>query len=183
MKAIIFIATILAFTSCQKEFEFPIVAENPKTVTTQPTPEEPVEEPTAEEVFREEPNQVVIMRDFAPMLWENSQYQITEYYSSKKNLWDECPSWIKDDVMTFHESGKGWVDAANEQHPDSSFQTLEKKWKLYAREDGVKLDWLDNDYRPLTYIVVAFENGKSFTLCTRVNDSKVYYTYTLLGKK
>ncbi|MBO9571680.1 MAG: hypothetical protein J7497_05660 [Chitinophagaceae bacterium] len=176
MKALTSIALILLLCSCQKEIMFPT---EPQKVVQ----ETPVQEPVLDTNYREEPSQEINMGEFSPMLWDKKQYAITEYYSVKKNLWEELPAWIKDDVYTFKEFGKGWVTAGDIQHPDTTFETIEKTWSLYAEENGdVTLEWVDKNYEITKYTLVAYEMEKSFTLCTKVNDSKVFITYTLVAK-
>lgn len=92
----------------------------------------------------------------------------------------QLPFWIKDDIFIFTGAGQALVEANKFQHPNISFDIREAKWKLYADELGIQLDWLDNEYNFKTYTVVAYENEKSFTLCSRINDSKVYFTYSLI---
>jgi hypothetical protein len=172
MKALNYIAAFLLLSSCQKEIVLPetnftkIIDEQPKEV-----------------VYREDPSELVLMRDFAPMLWDKKEYKITEYYSVKEDLWNELPNWIKDDVYTFEQYGKGWVAADLVQNPAICFETIQKKWELYSEGEILKLDWLNEHYEPATYSVVTYKSEESFTLSSTVNDSKVFFTYTLTAKK
>jgi hypothetical protein len=173
MKALTSIALILLLCSCQKEIMFP--AEPEASVVK--------EQPPKEVIYKAEPNQQIVMSEFAPMLWDKKQYQITEYYCVKKDLWSDLPSWVKDDVYTFQEFGKGWVAANDIQNPLATFDVIQKTWQLYPTEtDGVKLEWLNNNYDTLTYNLAAYTLEESFTLSAKVNDSKVFITYTLLKK-
>ena len=141
------------------------------------------EEPPREVIYKEEPSQEVMQSEFAPMLRDFSQYKITEYYSVKKNLWSELPIWVKDDISVFNRSGQGWVEANESQNPSIVFEKAEKNWKLFADDEGLKLKWVDVNYNDIEYTVAAYEKGKSFTLAKKVNDLKVFFTYTFLGKK
>jgi len=174
MKALTSIALVLLLCSCQKEIMFP---PEPEVVIVK-------EDPPKEVVYRAEPSQQIIMSEFAPMLWEKKQYTITEYYSVKKDLWNDLPIWVKDDVYTFQEFGDGWVDAGTIQNPAVSFETIKKPWQLYGdtEDNKIKLAWLNDNYESKTYSLVAYEIEKSFTLCYKVNDSKVFITYTLVKK-
>lgn len=171
MKTLSSIAVVLLLCSCQKEMSY--LGGNQPNDTKLVKVELP---------YREDPSQLVLMRDFAPMLWDMQHYKITEYYSVKKNLWAEIPEWVKDDVHTFDMFGKGLVSSNAEQCPSLSFETLQQKWKLYASGDTLKLDWLDSNYEPKTYSVVAFKTEESFTLSSVENDSKVFFTYSFAGK-
>lgn len=184
MRTLANILLVFLLASCQKEI--PLYADkDPKTGQT-PTPvQEPEPQPEPKDtVYRAEPDQEMNIGEFAPMLWEKSQYQITEFYSIKENLWDEFPSWAKDDIYTFQEFGKSWIFPGLEQHPSNVFDTITQKWKLYGEGDEMKFDWADQNYKSKTYTVVAYKLGESFTLRTYANDStKVFYTFSFIGKQ
>ena len=78
MKALNYIAALLLLSSCQKEIALP------EKISTKIIDEQP-----KEIIYREDPSELVLMRDFAPMLWDKKEYKITEYYSVKKDLWNE----------------------------------------------------------------------------------------------
>jgi len=171
MKALTSIALMLLLCSCQKEIMFPA---EPETVIVKEQPQQAN--------YREEPTQQVRLSEFGPMLWGHKQYTLTEFYCVKKDLWSTLPEWIKDDVFTVDESAGITINANLIQNPAVSFETLQKPWQLYAKDNEMKLDWVDENYDPKTYSVVAYDTEKSFTLCSKVNDSKVFITYTLIKK-
>lgn len=194
MKTILCCLLIISLAACQKEIQLP--EEDPKTGRTTapapPTPSTPSTEPPAcplpepppaDTVYREEPNQVPNITEFGRMLRADSQYQITEYYCLKKDLWNDLQNWVKDDIYIFREYGKSWIAAGTYQHPSNAFDTLAQKWKVYGEGNEMKFDWADQNYAPKTYTVVAYKSEESFTLRTYANDStKVFYTFTYLGK-
>ncbi len=199
MRTILCYLLVISLAACQKEIQLP---EDPKTgrpaatipsSDPEPTPSQDIEPPVCpvpepptptDTLYRQEPEQIVIMSQFAPMLWGNSQYQLAEYYSAKKDLWNELAEWLKDDVFTFHETGKVWVSAGDTQHPAQFFESIQRSTQLYAQNGVIKLDLLDENYEPKTYSVAAYKSEESFTLSYTVNDSsKVFYTFKYIGKQ
>ena len=110
------------------------------------------------------------------MLWDKA-YKISSC-KNNRSLWDATPSWIKDDVYTFNESGKALINANSDQNPLIQFETIERDWKLYAENGTVKLDWINAQYEPTTYSIVSYKKEESFTLSAMINDSLELYTYT-----
>ncbi|RYZ34013.1 MAG: hypothetical protein EOP49_35045 [Sphingobacteriales bacterium] len=93
------------------------------------------------------------------------------------NLWLTRPEWSKDDIHTFGNGGSGIIESTVMDYPANPFRQLNQKWMAYAEEDGVKLSWVDDNYRAVTYTLVYAVPGKCFKAYRIVDGEKVFVMF------
>lgn len=170
MRTIIFFACIFFLSSCQKEIILPIVREESK-------PPVQIVEPDSE-VAPEE----IFLYKIPEILNSQKQYKLVGYYTDKEDLWSEIPEWVKDDVHIFHDMGDGLIKSENEACPSDPFTSKELKWQAFADDEGVKLNWVDIQYKATTFFISSIKAVTTFTVYQVKDTIKIYSVFESIGK-
>ncbi len=78
--------------------------------------------------------------------------------------------------------GNGWIEGNEDDKTEDPFDGRSQHWKVYAEEDGVKLEWVDFDYHLIKYTIVSYEQEKSFTVKWHLKEKEVFSVYMVSSK-
>ena len=186
MKTVLLYVCAIFLLSCQKEVLLPHeVKEEPKEVIvpepqpeTEPEPEpEPIEEP---DPAPGEISESVFLRNLPLVFNSQNHYKLVKIYTSESNLWEQTPSWAKDDVHTFNDMGDGVIESTD-ACPSNPFTSIAQNWTAFVDEEGVRLTWVDAEYNATTYVLVKATHGVSFKAYHTVNGVKIYSEFKVVS--
>lgn len=99
-------------------------------------------------------------------------FQISKYYSetpidyvdtdqvvkAETDLWQYVSPWLKDDRYTFGADGQVTIQQNTVTLPSDATPTLTRPYAVAADQNGVAFDFLTNEYQPLEYRLITFND-------------------------
>ena len=103
---------------------------------------------------------------------QSNSFQLARYYSdtaidydqsdsvvkSETDLWAYVSPWLKDDLYTFGTDGNVTIQQNDAKLPSDANATLTRPYSVAADDEGVKITFLTNDYKPLDYRLIEMSD-------------------------
>lgn len=106
-------------------------------------------------------------------------YDLTDTVGAKTNHWQYVSYYLKDDILQFNTDGTVLVNQYTNFMPGIPDQNFTRPYKVAADHEGVRFDFMNFTYDPLTYRVISFSDS-SFVVKAKYNGEDVISTFKVL---